>query len=192
MSHESARIAVRDWLAAQVPQRLMIIRDAEGLESPPDPRSYILADTLPDNDPGQYPCAVISSTRTVGMSRRCVADDGDTLIYDVDYEVTVLVAVIRGEFIGDEAASRDRDRLLQAVRESLMERLQIADGVTVLTMPTEATGAASQTLRGQALAAGTSTVVVRCVEALIPTVTLAAITGHVLTMDAHDATTETL
>lgn len=184
--HETARLAVRDWLAGQVPARLMIIRDAAGLDSPADPRCYLLADELPD-DEGQYPAIVVSSTRTVAMMRRQYDPDTDTQPYDVDYEVAVAVAVTRGEFAADERASRDRDRLLQAVRESLMEQLEISDGVMVVSLPVEATGPATQTLRGRPLAAGTSTVTVRAAEVLIPTTTLTNIVAGVVNVTAGDA-----
>lgn len=186
--HETVRTAVRDWLVTQVPARLLVIRDAEDLDSPDDPRVYLLADALPEDD-WQFPAVVVSSTRTTGMTRRCVADDGDTQVYDVDYEITVAVAVTRGEFMADERASTDRDRLLQAVRESLMERLEIAPGVVVISLPVEATGPATQSMLGRPLAAGTSTVIVRAAEALIPTRTLTNIVGGIVHVTPIDAAT---
>lgn len=184
--HETARTAVRDWLAKQVPIRLLVLRDALELDSPDDPRVYLLADALPDDDT-QFPAVVVGSTRTLDMTRRGLADDGDTQVYDVDYEVTVAVAVTRGEFVADEKASIDRDRLLQAVREALMERMEIAPGVILISLPVEATGPATQSALGRPLAAGTSTVTVRSTEALIPTRTLANLVAGTVNVTAVDA-----
>jgi hypothetical protein len=54
-------------------------------------------------------------------------------------------------------------------------------------MPTEDTGAAAQTLRGNPLAAGTINVRIRSTETLMPTTALAALIGADVTVDVVDS-----
>ncbi len=187
--HESARGLLRDYLAAYVPLRLALIRDDLATLTPADPAVYLLADGLPDNDPTRYPAVVVMSSRTVGMTRRRAASDGDLAIYDVDYEITVIVACERSEYVADEQASVDRDRLMLAVRECLILPVALDDTTTILATPApaEQTGAASQTLRGNPIAAGTITCYLRAMEVLIPNATLVDLIEAAVEVDAYDA-----
>lgn len=180
--HGTVRTALRDYLEQWVPLRLLLLRDADGLTSPDDPRCYLLDDKLPDNDPSQYPAVIVSSSRTLGMTRRRAPSVGVELVYDVDYELTVMVAVTRAEYAADEQASLDRDVLLQAVRECLMLPADLGGGAELIGTPAEVTGAATQTLRQVPLSAGTATVTVRAAEALLPNDALATIIGADLTV----------
>ncbi len=187
--HESARGLLRDYLAAYVPLRLALLRDDLGTLTPDDPAVYLLADGLPDNDPTKYPAVVVMSSRTTGMTRRRATTDGEMAIFDVDYELTVVVACERNDYVADEQASTDRDRLMLAVRECLVLPVALDDTTLILATPApaEQTGAASQTLRGNPIAAGTITCYVRATEALIPNATLVDIIEAAVQADAYDA-----
>ncbi len=180
--HGTVRTALRDYLERWVPLRLLLLRDAEGLTKPDDPRCYLLDDKLPDNDPSLYPAVIVSSSRTLAMTRRRAPSAGVEVVYDVDYEMTVMVAVTRHEFAADEQASLDRDILLQAVRECLLLPADLGGGAELIGTPAEVTGAATQTVRATPLSAGTATVVVRAAEALLPNEALATIVGADLTV----------
>ena len=186
--HESVKAAVRDYLQAWVPIRLELVRQTLEVDGPGDPNSYRIADGLPDNDPSLYPAVVVMSTRTLGMSRRQATGSGEVAVFDVDYEVTVVVAAQYTDFRDEETAVAYRDRLLLAVRECVLLPAALNDTTHILaTVPDEVTGAASQTLRGAPLAAGQITFAVRSAEALMPTVTLAEIVGGDVLVTPVDA-----
>lgn len=187
--HEAVKVAVKDYLATWVPLRLELIRQLLEVSTPADPAAILLGDELPQNDPSQYPCIVVMSTRTVGMKRRAAAAHGEIVTFDVDYEIVVVVAVERGEYGADEDAVRDRDRLLLAVRECVLLPADLDGSTTILQtpLPEEQTGAASQTVRGRPLAAGQITFRVRAAEALVPAETVEQITGVDLSTSAVTA-----
>lgn len=188
MGHEQVKAAVRDYLQAWVPIRLELIRQMLDVTGPEDPNSYRIADYLPDNDPALYPALMVTSTRTLSMSRRQATGHGDIAVYDIDYEVTVVVAAQYADFKDEETAVAHRDRLLLAVRECVLLPAALNDTTHILaTIPDEVTGAAAQTLRGAPLAAGQITFAVRSTEALMPTVTLAQIVGGDVDVRATDA-----
>ncbi|MBI1377249.1 MAG: hypothetical protein GC157_07185 [Frankiales bacterium] len=189
IGHEGVKQLVRAYLETWVPIRLELIRQALEVDTPDDPRAVILADGLP-NDPEQYPCVMVMSTRIDGMGRRQAVADGEVAEYDVDYVVKVVVAVQRGEYQGDDQAVLDRDRLLLAVRECVMLPAPLSDQVFILSNPApeEETGAAAKTVRDNPLAAGTVTFLVRAAEALMPTSTLQAILDGTVDIAAHDST----
>lgn len=192
--HEHARSAIRDVLETWVPIRLLLIRELLDVQTPVDPACYLLADELPDNDPSRYPCIVVRSSRVVGMTRRSPVAASETAVFDVDYEMDVVVACERSEYAGDEVASRDRDRLMLAVRECFALPLELDEAtyVPATPFPQEQTGASQQTLRGNPLAAGVITVRVRCAEALIPNDVLASIVGADVTAVAFDASASSI
>lgn len=194
MGHEAVKAAVKAHLQTWMPVRLLTIRDGVEPVAPPDPAAYLAADTLPQNDPNQYPAVVITSTRTLGASRRTTVTPGEPLTYDVDYEVAVVVAATIAQVGGEEDAVRDRDRLLLALRECVMLPAPLTDAIEILQNPPwqEITGAAAQDLRGQPLAAGQITFTVRAAEVLLPTETLAEITSVQVLVQPNDASTESL
>lgn len=188
--HEAVKLAVRDYLATQVPLRLELIRQLLEVSTPADPESIVLGDALSD-DPAQYPCVMVMSTRTTGMKRRSAAAASELVTFDVDYEVVVVVAVQRGQYGAEEDAVLDRDRLLLAVRECVLLPVALDDSTAILQspLPEEATGAAAQSVRGNPLAAGQITFRVRAAEALVPAATVEQITGVDLSVSAVPAAT---
>jgi hypothetical protein len=186
IGHEQVKAAVRDYLETWMPIRLELVRQLLNVDGPVDPASYRIADELPQNDPELYPAVVVMSTRTVGFNRRQAAG-GEVAVFDVDYEVTVLVAAEHNQFADDETAVAYRDRLLLALRECVLMPGSLGDHVQFLsTPPEEITGAASQTLRGNALAAGQITFLVRATEPLMPTAALVTIVGGDIDVRATD------
>lgn len=168
--HEYARATVRDHLAATVPLRLAAIRSSLNVGTPADPprHAYLLADALP-TDPALYPCVVVMSTGAPTMRRQSVTAAGDSADYVVGYSLTVVVASRTDTAGGEEEASRDRDRLMLAVRESLLGRASLPADLELLTQDmSEETGAAAQDLRGRPLAAGQITLGAAVLETLSP------------------------
>lgn len=168
--HEYARAQVKAHLAATVGPRLAAIRAALEVASPTNPISaaYILADSLPV-DPNLYPCVVVMSTGAPRIRRQSVSASGDTTDFIVVYDLRVVVACRVDTAGGDEAASRDRDRLLLAVRESLLGRANLPEDLEMVVGDlAEETGAAAQDLRGRPLAAGQVTFSVAVLETLTP------------------------
>lgn len=187
--HEAIKTLVRDYLQVWVPIRLELIRQGLAVALPVDPRSYPLADNLPQNDPDKYPAVLVMSTRTVGMSRRKATSAGDLAEFDVTYEVTVVVAAEHDEYGDSESSALHRDRLLLAVRECVLLPAALTADTQILAtpLPVEVTGAAAESLRGKALAAGQITFLVGSVETLLPTVALVAILDRQVTTTARDA-----
>ena len=166
--HEYARAQVKAHLAATVGPRLAAIRTALTATTPTNPAAgaYLLADSLP-TDPNLYPVVVIMSTGAPRIRRQSVSAAGDTSDFIVVYDLRVVVACRVDSAGGEEAASRDRDRLLLAVRESLLGRANLpSDLEMVVGDLAEETGAAAQDLRGRPLAAGEVTFSVAVLETL--------------------------
>ena len=166
--HEYARAQVKAHLAATVGPRLAAIRSALTVTTPTNPAAgaYLLADSLP-TDPNLYPVVVIMSTGAPRIRRQSVTASGDSADFIVVYDLRVVVACRVDVAGGEEAASVDRDRLLLAVRESLLGRANLpADLEMVVGDLAEETGAAAQDLRGRPLAAGEVTFSVAVLETL--------------------------
>jgi hypothetical protein len=166
--HEYARAQVKAHLAATVGTRLAAIRAALSVSTPTNPAAgaYLLADALP-TDPNLYPAVVVMSTGAPRIRRQSVTASGDSADFIVVYDLRVVVACRVDSAGGEEAASRDRDRLLLAVRESLLGRANLpADLEMVVGDLAEETGAAAQDLRGRPLAAGQVTFSVAVLETL--------------------------
>ncbi len=166
--HEYARDQVRTHLLAKVPGRLGAIRSALQVSTPANPAGYFLADILP-TDPALYPCVVIMSTGAPTMRRQSVQAAGDSADFIVIYSLRIVVACRTDTAGGEEAASRDRDRLMLAVREALLAQGSFPDDLELMTQDiAEDTGAAAQDLRGRPLAAGQITCQVGVLETLAP------------------------
>jgi len=166
--HEYARGQVKTHLSSTVGPRLSAIRSALQVSSPTNPvaDAYLLADSLP-TDPNLYPAVVVMSTGAPRVRRQSVAASGDSSDFIVVYDLRVVVACRVDSAGGEEAASRDRDRLLLAVRESLLGRANMpSDLEMVVGDLAEETGAAAQDLRGRPLAAGQITFSVAVLETL--------------------------
>jgi hypothetical protein len=178
LGHEYARVQVRDHLMAHVPGRLGAIRDRLAVTEPSNPAAYPLMDSLPI-DASQYPIVMVQSTSLMSMR---ATEAGQVGVWICEYDVTV-VAACRAAVAGQwEDASRQRDRLLLAVRESLMVGRELSSIAYVLTQGlTEEIGEAMQDVQGRPLAAGQVTVRVRVAEEL--TDDIATVTHHEVVID---------
>lgn len=164
--HEYARATLRAHLQATVPGRLAAIRTTLTATTPANPAGYFLADILP-TDPALYPCVVIMSTGAPAMRRQSVQASGHSSDFVVMYSLRIVVACRTDTAGGDEAASRDRDRLMLAVREALLAPGSFPDDFELMTQDiAEDTGAAAQDLRGRPLAAGQITLQAGVLETL--------------------------
>ena len=130
--HEYARAQVRAHLQAKVPARLAAIKAALQATTPAAPAAYLLADRLP-TDPALYPCILINSTGVPRMRSQAVYADGDSADFIVVYDLRIVVACRTDVAGGDEAASVDRDRLLLAVRETLLGRANLPADIEIVT-----------------------------------------------------------
>lgn len=192
--HEYVRATVRDHLAATVPGRLAAVRSALEVDTPDNPPAgaYLLADGLP-TDPALFPCVVIMSTGSPTMRRQSTTAAGDAGDYIVGYSLTVVVACRTDVAGGEEMASRDRDRLMLAVREALLGRGSFPSDFELLTQDlTEETGAAAQDLRGRPLAAGQLSLGAAVLETLQPTPIPDTVEESEITVAGYTASTATI
>lgn len=156
--HEFVRESVRTYLESEVPGRLSAHLSANALTSPDAAAvAFLLADVLEGvND---FPVVLVKSTnaRAVKWVK--------TRTWWYAYDVEIIVACdhrVHGTF---EGASTDRDRLMLAVRESVLTMSNLPDDIDLQPGEwPEDTGAAVQTLAGVPLAAGTLKFTVRLLE----------------------------
>jgi len=147
--HEYIRETIRTYLEAEVPTRLAAHLTANGLTSPTvaDLRFY-LADGL--QDIVDFPAVIVRSTDA--------EDDTYTSsgVWRVTYDIEVIVACDHRVHGDAEAASKDRDRVLLAVRECIYRAAGLTEDIDISPRRrAEATGAAAETRAGVPLAAGT-------------------------------------
>jgi hypothetical protein len=158
--HEYVREAIRTYLEDTVPARLAAHLTANGLTSPDaSALTFLLADGLQGVD--SFPAVVVRWAS--------VSDDQRTGEYTwlFSYELEVIVACDHRTYNDPEGASKDRDRLLLAVRECLYRALTLTNDIEILPRKRpEQTGAASETRAGLPLAAGTLSFVARVTETL--------------------------
>ncbi len=147
--HEYIREAIRTYLEAEVPARLQAHLTANGLTSPTvaDLRFY-LADGL--QDIVDFPAVIVRSTDSQDDTRTA---DGT---WRIAYDIEVIVACEHRVHGDGEAASKDRDRVLLAVRECIYRAAGLTEDIDISPRRrAEATGAAAETRAGVPLAAGT-------------------------------------
>lgn len=147
--HEYIREAIRTYLEAEVPTRLQAHLTANGLTSPTvaDLRFY-LADGL--QDIVDFPAVIVRSTDA--------EDDTYTSsgVWRITYDIEVIVACDHRVHGDAEAASKDRDRVLLAVRECIYSVAGLTEDIDIAPRKRpEQTGAAMETRAGVPLAAGT-------------------------------------
>lgn len=187
--HHHVKQALLAYLETWVPIRLALIREMEEATLPIDPEAYLAVDSLPDN-PELYPLIAVLSTTVAkdGMQRRQVSTVGEITVYDIDYDVTLIVGVEVGEYEDAASVTASRDRLLLAVRECVLQPAQLDDFTSIhqSPLPDEQTGAAVQTVRGRPLAAGTINLRIRCMETLMPTVALADVLTHAVDVSTQE------
>ena len=179
--HEYVREAVRTHLETYVPLRLAAHLTANGLSSPTaSDVTFLLADGLQDID--TFPVVVVRSTDA--------SDDVQTFngAWWMTYELEVIVACDHRVHGDSEGASKDRDRLLLAVRECVYAASGLTDDIDISPAKRpEQTGAAAETRAGVPLAAGTIRFVARVVEELLPLTAVEDIDAIDQTVTAFDA-----
>jgi len=179
--HEYIREAVRTYLETAVPVRLAAHLAANGLTSPePAELTFLLEDTL--QGVTSFPAVLVKSTGAT--LDKWVSTRTFWYVYDVE----IIVACdhrVHGSF---EAASVDRDRVLLAVRESVLAAAGLPDDIDIpaRAMPEE-TGAAVETLAGVPLAAGTVRFTARVVETVADLDPPETIGAADLSVDGYDA-----
>lgn len=145
--HEYVRDVVKALLVAQVPGRLAVIED--GLDDPVGDLDFILDDGLYRLK--SFPVVVVRATDAQIVKRTGESE------WLVGYDVEVIVACANATIGNTEGATRQRDRLLLAVREALYVGLSsLPDDVDFPpgAWP-EKTGPSVETLNGEPLAVGT-------------------------------------
>ena len=156
--HEWVREATRTYLESEVPVRLAAHLAANNLTSPSTDVTFLLQDVLEGVD--TFPVVLVKSTSSAAV--KWVKQN----TWWWDYELEVIVACDHRVHGSYEAASTDRDRLLLAVRESILTMVLTDDAELIPGKWPEETGAAVQTLAGIPLAAGTMSFTVRLVETI--------------------------
>lgn len=179
--HEYIREAVRTYLELKVPERLTAHLAAYSLTSPdPAEVQFYLADNL--QDIVNFPAVVIRATDANNSTRTA---DGN---WAFDYDMEIIVAADHRVHGDVEAASKDRDRVLLAVRESLYRVAGLTDDIDILPgKRPEATGAGVETRQGVPLAAGTLKFTARVLETLADLDPPEDIDNVDLTASAYDA-----
>lgn len=147
--HEYVRETVRTLLQLTVPDRLAAHLAAYGLASPdPNNLTFLLADGLQLVE--TFPVVIVRSTDAGDDTR---TSDGT---WRIGYDVEVIVACDYRVHGDSEGASKDRDRLLVAVREAVYAADGLPEDVDFAPRNRpERTGAAEETRAGVPLAAGT-------------------------------------
>lgn len=147
--HEYVREAIRTYLESTVPPRLQAHLTANGLTSPAvSDLTFLLADGL--QDIVDFPAVIVRSTDSEDDTR--TTNDTWRIVYDIE----VIVACDHRVHGDAEAASKDRDRVLLAVRECIYSVAGLTEDIDIYPRRrSEQTGAASETRQGVPLAAGT-------------------------------------
>ena len=155
--HEYIRDVVKAHLIATVPVRLAVIQ--AGLDDPVENLDFLL-------DDGAYrlqslPAVVIRATDSPTQRRTGEAQ------WVCDYNVEVIVACANDTIGNYEGATRQRDRLLRAVREALYAPAVWPDDVELLSGDRpEKTGPGVETVNGEPMAVGTIEVFFKVTEDL--------------------------
>lgn len=147
--HEYVREAIRTYLESTVPARLAAHLAANSLTSPdPAALTFLLADGLQEIT--DFPAVIVRSTDATDDTHT----GGDT--WQIVYDLEVIVACDHRVHGDAEGASKDRDRVLLAVREAVYAVAGLTEDIDVFPAKRpEQTGAASETRAGVPLAAGT-------------------------------------
>ena len=147
--HEYIREAIRTYLEDTVPTRLQAHLTANGLTSPAvADLTFLLADGLQEIT--DFPAVIVRSTDSDDDTR---TSDGT---WRITYDIEVIVACDHRVHGDAESASKDRDRVLLAVREAIYSAAGLTNDIDIAPRKRpEQTGAASETRAGVPLAAGT-------------------------------------
>lgn len=156
---EYVREAVRTYLETAVPARLTAELAADHLTSPSGTVTFLLQDVLEGIT--DFPAVLVKSTS--GVIDKWVA----TRTFWCVYTLQIIVACDHRVHGSYEAASTDRDRLLRAVRGSVLTMSGLPEDINVnLRSVKWDTGAAVQTLAGVPLAAATLDFEARVLETI--------------------------
>ena len=147
--HEYVREALRTYLESTVPARLAAHLAADSLTSPdPAALTFLLADGLQEIT--DFPAVIVRSTDATDDTHT----GGDT--WQIVYDLEVIVACDHRIHGDAEGASKDRDRVLLAVREAVYFAAGLTEDIDIFpSKRSEQTGAAAETRAGVPLAAGT-------------------------------------
>lgn len=179
--HEYIREAIRTYLEADVPARLATNLAADGLLTPnPSDMAFMLADGL--QDVTVFPVVVVRSTDS-----KHEADTGDG-VHLFRYDIEVIVACDHRVHGDAEGGSKDRDRVLRAVREAIYAVGGLGDDIEFVPGDRpEKTGAAMETRAGVPLAAGTLQFTARTLEVTHMDAATESIDAIDLTVNGVDA-----
>lgn len=144
--HEDLRDAVRQLLSERLPVELAKVRAYRQVATPPDPVGVRLSDTLQIMT--AYPVVLV---QTPNMTDLLDLGDG---YYRLTYQARIVCAAEVPVASAHEEASRQRDRLSEAVRRVLLlPSGSLPAEVTIDTSSiTESHGPAGETLVGRPLA----------------------------------------
>lgn len=160
--HEKPRRLVLRMLEHFVPVRLETVRRRTGQSWPPDVRAFLVSDAMPMREEA-FPCVLVQTTGSQ-LLQRSQAGLGEFLF---EYRMRAQVLVTSGREPGDEAASIGRDRMLLAVRESiLLGSLNDPDYGISPGLVAEESGIAVELLNGKPVAVGSVEFAVRAIETL--------------------------
>lgn len=159
----AARTALAAVLAAGVPARLAAYRAGDpGLGWLPDLAGVRLADALPGDDP--TPLVLVSGGES---TTRRASGPGPHDVRTRDHALTVVVVAHATRETTDEQASVVRDAVAQAVREALLLRPALGDGVRLLELGDDQTSPVEERDRlGRPLSLAVVELVVQTVETI--------------------------
>lgn len=160
--HYGARRALKTMLETVVPERLELIRVAEGQDFLINPACYALVDAIPDDDAN--PRVLISSSQS---EVKVATSSSPYDLRQYDYDLSVAVTAFENRNLTEEEASILRDQLLLAVREALLVKGQLRDGYSIVRASSgrEEVGAAGvEDRNGRAISLGSIAVRVRSAE----------------------------
>lgn len=179
--HEYIREAIRTHLENVVPTRLQAHLTANSLTSPAvADLTFLLADGLQEIT--DFPAVIVRSTDSTDDTRTA---DGTWL---VRYDIEVIVACDHRVHNDAESASKDRDRVLLAVREAIYSAAGLTDDIDISPRNRpEQTGAAADTRAGVPLAAGTLKFRASVLETLVDLNPPEDVDAVDLTADGYDA-----
>lgn len=171
MGHEGVRRLTEHMLAEQLPARLAVIRSAVPPVPvdnapptwPPDPHVFC-ADVIPDRS-DWFPAVMVGSAKLRAMK----ATEGGSagIHWTCDYDLDIAVAVVAAQAGGDVLASVGRDRLLLALRETLLVHPKIAPWAWLsMRGVTEETGPISEDMAARPMSGGVVTLTCQTVESV--------------------------
>lgn len=171
IGHEGVRRLTEAMLRTELPKRLKVIRaavppvpvDNSPADWPPDPHVFC-ADVIPDRS-DWYPAVMVNSAKLTDMSATEAGDAGVAFL--CTYEFDVAVAVVAAQAGGEVLASVGRDRILLALRETLILHSEIGKHVWLTVRGlTEETGPIAEDISARPMSAGVISLSAKAIEAV--------------------------